>query len=145
MTGEASHWFGRTHSNDTKDLIRQQQMGHQHSPETKQKISSSLQGKHNSPATEFGAVDRKGEVHPMLGRHHSPETKAKLRKAHLGNTYRRKVYEGFVLVSPIGEKFTRIDNLVGFAAIHHLEPSNLRSVLHGKRLYHKGWHLEGTE
>jgi hypothetical protein len=113
--------------------------------ETKEKIRSALQGKQNSPSTQFGAIGREGEVHPMFGRHHHPETKAKLRKAHLGNTYRRKVYEGFVLVSPTGEKFTRIDNLVGFAAVHHLEPGNLRSVLGGKRPYHKGWHLEGTE
>jgi len=79
-TGEDTPMFGKHHSEETKQKIREallgarnHNFGKHHSEETKQKIREAKSGENNPT---FG---KRGEGTPMFGKHHSEETKQKIR------------------------------------------------------------------
>ncbi len=84
LSGDKHYFFGKHHTEDTKQKIRQNQpnrSGDKHpnfgkhlSEEHKQKISEAVSGPRNGM---FG-VHIIEDKHPMWGKHHSPETCEKI-------------------------------------------------------------------
>lgn len=101
--GEKNPMFGKHHTEETKEKIREKHMGMpsprkgvELSDETKQKISETRKslhltgywkGKKLSPETiekiKQNHADVSGEKHPLYGKPLSEETKKKIRKSHL--------------------------------------------------------------
>lgn len=65
FSGENNPFYGRTHTQETKDRISKTKMGVKMSDEFKAKLSVIFSGKNN----------------PNYGKHHTPEAKAKIREA----------------------------------------------------------------
>lgn len=76
----ARYWKGKTHSEETKQLIGEQRKGKAHSEETKQKISASLKGIQRTETT------RQKISEAQRGKKLSAEHKEKLSNAHKGKT-----------------------------------------------------------
>jgi hypothetical protein len=68
QTGENNPMFGKKHSEEAKQKLREAQTGKKLSNETKQKLREA----------------KAGENHPMFGKKHSDETKQKMREANAG-------------------------------------------------------------
>ena len=66
--GTKAYWFGKHHTDESKQKMRIAKLGTKASPETKAKLSEM----------------RKGDKNPFYGKTHTKETKEKLRKANLG-------------------------------------------------------------
>jgi stalled ribosome alternative rescue factor ArfA len=64
--GELNHFFGKSHSEETKDLIREKRKLQITTAETRQKMSESNSGKGN----------------PFYGKHHTEESKERIRDNH---------------------------------------------------------------
>lgn len=67
--GEKHPMYGKHHSEETKEKIRQSLLGTKHSEETKQKMSDSHKGKKMSGECYKKTIKRLKENHPALGRH----------------------------------------------------------------------------
>ena len=87
-----------------------------------------------------------GTTHPFYVKKRPKEEGEKISKGLLGKKHneerirkRRRIYEHFVLISPDGLQYTRIENIVKFCDIHRLCRPHLLAVLNGKRKSHKGW------
>ena len=74
MLGEKNHFFGKTHSHETKLIMSQKAKARRASPETKQKMS----------------VGRKGEKSPMWGTNLPKEVREKISKKHQGKVVLQK-------------------------------------------------------
>lgn len=90
--GEESHWFGRNHTEDSKNKMRLHQIGRKHKEETKLKIGKSQIGKKLSKETKLKQSNslklaykegRKkiSKNFSHKGFEHSDETKKKLKEA----------------------------------------------------------------
>jgi predicted GIY-YIG superfamily endonuclease len=64
-TGKPSAFLGKQHTQETKDRIREHNLGKCYSDEVKEKHRMAIQGK------------RVGKDHPMYGKHHTEESKLK--------------------------------------------------------------------
>lgn len=72
MFGELNHFYGKSHSEETKKMLSELAIGREVSEETRKKIGQSTKLRH----------DKHG--HPMLNKHHSDEAKNKISKAMKG-------------------------------------------------------------
>lgn len=63
MFGELNPFYGKTHTEETKSVLRAKKIGSTHSEESKDKISKAVKYRHD----KFG--------HPFEGRHHTKETR----------------------------------------------------------------------
>jgi hypothetical protein len=68
MSGEKNHFYGKTHTNVTKEKLSEANLGKTHTKETKEKMSEALIG----------------EKHPMYGKNHTKESKQKMSAAQSG-------------------------------------------------------------
>lgn len=68
--GELNPFYGKHHSEETKERNRQLHLGKRHTEESRKKMSESRKGKYC------------GENSPMYGKHHTEETKEKISKNH---------------------------------------------------------------
>jgi hypothetical protein len=91
-SGENNPFYGKHHSEETKNKLSNALRGENHPnygkhrlEETKKKISNTEKGKHCSEETKKKMSDaKKGENHPNYGKHRSEETKKKLSDANKG-------------------------------------------------------------
>jgi hypothetical protein len=67
-TGEKHYFFGKHHTEETKEKLRQANLGKKRSPEHRRKMSEAL----------------RGEKSYWYGKHLSEETRQKIREAHMG-------------------------------------------------------------
>lgn len=104
FTGDKNPFYGKHHTEETKEILRQASTGREVSDETRTKISQALIGIERSQETKdrMGAAQRKKyedpmermkiserlqeyysdpTKHPMYGKHRSDETKAKIGEA----------------------------------------------------------------
>lgn len=98
--GEKNSFYGKTHTEETKNKIRKHKMpsesreklskansGRKHTKEEKEKISNANK---NRTIEQKEAISKKisesvsGERHPMYGKHHSEASKQKMREKKLG-------------------------------------------------------------
>ena len=73
--GENNSFYGKTHTDETRDKIRNSRLGTKASEETKSKLSEMRKGEGN---VMYG---RRGEDSPLFGRKHSAETNKKIGEA----------------------------------------------------------------
>jgi len=125
IKGENHHWYGKKHSQETRERMKEAQKGEKHpmygkthSEETKEKMSKSHIGKPSS----------KG----MLGKNQTEEAKQKIRES--------KEVKSFSVISPTGE-IIHSKNTKQFCRDNNLDKSHFSQVLNGKRPVHKGFRL----
>lgn len=156
--------LGQHVSLETREKLRQANLGKKQSPETIRKITESNTGKtHNDATKEKVRLIRLGTTRSPetrerlrsshLGKKQSEETKERRRIARLGYTpsadTRDKISESnitgnawrmktLIVTSPDGETFT-IHGIGQFCKSHGLNRSALIQVAKGKTSHHKGW------
>ena len=74
QAGENNPFYGKKHTEETRNKIREAHKGKHHTEESKKKMSLAKKDKYI------------GENHPMYGKHPNEETRKKMREAHKGNT-----------------------------------------------------------
>jgi hypothetical protein len=104
-------FLGRTHSEETKEKIRQSRLGKKDSPEVK--LIKSTAGKNKPPVTDEtrkklsiankGRPGLTGEKNGFFGKHHSPEQRQKKREEKLNST-RQQCPHCSKLVDPMNYK-----------------------------------------
>lgn len=81
---DGNSMYGRHHSEETKEKMRQKVLGKHHSEETRKKISEANKGRHPSEETRKKMSEsRKGKPSPQKGKHLSERHKAKLVQSRL--------------------------------------------------------------
>jgi len=85
--GDLNNFFGKTHTDEVKEKLRNLRLGKKMSEETKEKISKSNVGKKRKPFSEetkqkmAESAKKRGAKPPSrLGKNHSEETKQKMRE-----------------------------------------------------------------
>lgn len=73
--GEKNNFYGKHHTEETKELLRQYHLGTKASEETKQKLSDMRKGEGNN------MYGKRGELSPIYGTHRTEEEKMKQREA----------------------------------------------------------------
>jgi len=141
---------GRKHrkpkSEETKQKLREINLGKKHTEESRLKMSLSGKGKKRKPhsietieklrLSHQGLHD--GEKNPMYGKTHRQSSldlmslKAKERLNQRHSHY----YE---FISPDGEKIIEFTTIIDFCKKHNLRPDCMRKVISGERKSHKGW------
>jgi hypothetical protein len=71
LIGKRNHFYGKNHSEETKQKLREINIGRKHTDESKLKISNAT----------------RGEKHPLYGKKMSDETKLKMRLSTLGKRH----------------------------------------------------------
>ena len=88
LTGSGNGFYGKHHTVEAKELIRQKNLGNKITNEQRQKIVLSKVGKKRAPFSEEWIANiteaRQGERNGMYGKIHSDETKAKQRERAIG-------------------------------------------------------------
>ena len=79
-SGEGNPFYGKQHTEETKEKLREINTGKTHSEETKRKISKNHRDVSGENNPNYGLH----EEHPFYGKQHSEETKEKLSKARIG-------------------------------------------------------------
>lgn len=74
-TGEKNSFYGKKHTDETKETIRQTRLGTKASNETRQKLSDMRKGEKNN------MYGKRGELSPIYGTHRTEEEKMKQREA----------------------------------------------------------------
>lgn len=90
--GENNPFYGKCHTEETKQKLSEVNKGKKHSEETKQKISQAnkgenhpMYGKHHSEESRQKMSEAlRGENHPNYSKHHTDETKQKMSEAAKG-------------------------------------------------------------
>jgi hypothetical protein len=133
-------------SKETKQKLREINLGKKHNEETKAKMSASHKGKKRKPHSTktkkqlsllkqgiFG-----GNKNPMFGKTHNEETKLKMSEKAKSRSRVRysKLYE---FVSPDGKKIIEFTTIFDFCSKNNLRTDCMNKVLRGKRKSHKGW------
>ena len=103
--GENHPFYGKHHSEETKQKMSEAKKGEKHplygkqlSEETRRKMSEAKKGEKLSEETK-GKISKSisGENHPLYGKHHSEETKRKMSEAkkgkHFSDEHKRKISE----------------------------------------------------
>jgi hypothetical protein len=78
--GENNGMFGKQHSQETREKIKNRQLGVKESEETKQKLSAMRQGVNNS----MYGTHRCGEENPMFGKNRTDAVKQRISECNLG-------------------------------------------------------------
>jgi len=84
MTGENNPFYGKHHTKETKQLLREKNIGRKHTPEELAKMSFKARGrKYSAETREKDRLAKLGNK-SRLGIPHSEKTKKEMREAHLG-------------------------------------------------------------
>lgn len=132
---ENNSFYGKKHSNETLNKIRQSKLGKPASIETKKKLSEIRQGENNP---FFGKKHLPNAIEKMKNssKPKSREHREKLAKANLGKPGNNRLW--YEITFPDG----RIDIVHGltreYCSTHNIDMSTLRSVISGKRDHTKG-------
>ena len=157
--GENNHFYGKSHSQETKDKIsdlkrgkyignENHMFGKNHSQETRDKISQANTGRVVSVEVRNEMSKRlKGENNPFYGKTHSQEAIDKIIKANTGKTCpeeRKQKISSFHnkllrLLSPSGEIVEEITTIRKFCEKYNLDRKEISKVIKGELHQFKGW------
>ena len=141
QTGEGNHFYGKHHSEETKDTLRQLHTGTNASEDTKIRMGESQTKRMQDPAaraacgkphTEEWKQEHServsGENHPMYGKHHSDDTKHKISDAKTGKPMSEEARK------KLSERNSGEGNPM--AGKHHSEETKekIRSKLRGRKV-----------
>jgi len=88
FTGKGNGFFGKTHTLEAREKIRQKNLGNKLTPEQHAKLVANTKGKKKPPITEEHraklSAAKQGENNNMYGKKHSEETRAKQREKAIG-------------------------------------------------------------
>lgn len=92
LKGKKNHFFGKKHTEETKEKLRKVNLGKTLSQETRKKISDSLKGE-KSPnyGKKFSEETKRKIGEASSKRRHSDETKERMRKKRLGKKQDQKI------------------------------------------------------
>ncbi len=137
---------GKKLSDKTKEKIRLANIGKKLSEKTKRKMSEAKK----NPSEEHRLKLSKNNARYWLGKSRSSKTKQKISEANLGKypselTRQRlslaakgRNSKPFKIKSPEGKIIEGV-NLFKFCKENKLDDSHMNSVIHNKRIHHKGW------
>jgi predicted GIY-YIG superfamily endonuclease len=131
--GENNPFFGKHHTDETKELLRICNIGKVHTEETKTKIGLSTIGRSCSVETKQKlSIARSGENNPMYG-------KSGILSPHFGNTGELSPNsKRYIITFPDGS-IQHILGLAEFCRSNCLNSSSMIGVAKGERLQHKGF------
>lgn len=133
---EDNGFYGKKHTDETKQLISAANTGRKHTDEAKKKLSIAHTGK---PKSE---EHRRKIGEKSRGRVTKESTKQKLREHNLQEDVLRKNIESkqleWIITTPEGIE-VEIVNLTKYCAEHGLSQSKMSLVASGKRKQHKGY------
>ena len=88
LKGSGNGFYGKNHTPEAKEKIRQKNLGNKLTPEQHARLIANTKGKKKPPITEEHraklSAAKKGEKNNMFGKTHSEETRAKQRAMALG-------------------------------------------------------------
>lgn len=125
IKGESHHWYGKKHSQKTRERMKEAQKGEKHPMYGK---THSVETKEKMRKSHIGKPSPKG----MLGKKQTEEAKEKIRES--------KEVKSFSVISPIGE-IIHSKNTKQFCRDNNLDKGHFSQVLNGKRPVHKGFRL----
>lgn len=119
-------WLDETYRNEMIAKMKERKV----SQETRRKISERM----------------KGENHFMFGKKHRQQSIDKIKKNRKGKMLgakhpNAKKYTNIALLSPDNILYTEIDCLADFCRLNNLRPTDLCSVIKGRKKSTKGWKL----
>ncbi len=87
--GEKNHFYGKKHTEETKEKLRQIQTGKKHTEESKKKMSESRKGEKSY------LYGKKGELHPCFGKKQSEESIKKRTEGRKGKKISKEIVDKF--------------------------------------------------
>lgn len=144
--GSGNPFFGKKHTEQTRQKISQSLMGNipynkgiPMSNEQKRKLSKINTGKKLSKETKrkIKEIWRKNG-HPWTGKKHSIETKRKISETKKRQARSSDMPYRWVVISPEGN-VQDVRNLTDFCGNHSLRSYSMYRVARGVRSHHKGW------
>lgn len=85
--GENNNFYGKKHSSETKNKLRELRTGYKHTEETKEKMRLSHIGKGTGKDNPMYGKGMIGEANPMFGKKKTIEQKERQSKLMMGNKY----------------------------------------------------------
>lgn len=138
-------------SEESKEKLRQANLGKKHSEETKLKMRESAAGLTEEKRKRQCGIPLKTETKEKLrqinlGKTLSNDHKEKIRQSHLKNplsedkidSIRKRSSKKYKMISPIGE-IVEIFNMAQFCRDNKLQKTNMSQVVSGKLTQYKGW------
>ena len=78
LVGDKNHFFGKHHTQETKEAIRQKHIGKKATDESKEKMSQSQLARWTDELREEWGVKFSGEGNGMYGKHHNDDAKDRI-------------------------------------------------------------------
>lgn len=146
MTGENNHFYGKTHTDETKKLISDTQKGKSLEERYGKEKADSIKEKRlkiKLKKLEQCTIKKEKSENSLSGKTYEEIfgiEKAKERKEKISKN-KAKTYSGFILLDPNGNQYTQITNLAQFCLKHKLLCSHLHDLLKGIYKNHRGWKI----
>ena len=133
-TGENNSFYGKHHSEETKQKIREANSGKHLTEEHKQKLREANKGKCHTDETKkkIGEANY-GKKHPFHNRHHSEETKQKMSKSHKGKHHSEETKKNMgkkIICITTNKVFDTIKESMDF---YRVDKSSICECCKGKR------------
>ena len=146
MMGENNHFYGKKHTEKTKQRISDLQKGKTLEERCGKEKAIILKQKRRE--AKLKELEKYPERKEILGNSIRGKTleeiygveKAKEIKSKRSNRI-AKTYNGFCLIDTCGNIYTEIINMSQFCRIHELDSAHLVNLIKGKLKTHKGWKL----
>jgi group I intron endonuclease len=114
LSGEGNPMYGKTHTQEVRDIISETHKGRKHTEEF----------------CKYRSELYTGDKNPFFGKTHSDETNEKIIKRH---------YRTIRLRDPSGQIVEEYSTMRKFCRDHDLDRKTILRVLKGEREHHKGW------
>ena len=129
-SGENAYWYGKRHSEETKEKMSEAQSGENH--------PKGMLGKHHSDETKQKMSEtKKGENHPFYGKKHSEKSKRKISEANKGENNPR-LGSLIVQVDKLTNKVVSVKYNFEFGEMG-FNKGSISSCCRGKEKTHKGY------
>jgi hypothetical protein len=152
IKGENNPFYGRKHTDETKQKIRELNIGKKLLEETKEKIKKSMTGENNPNYGKRGKKHTEGwkknhsdamsgEKNPFYGQKHTEENKKKMSEKKRGPNHRSA--KKYILTNPEGLEYVVIGELEIFCKKNQISYSTMRLAAQKKQTTPRsnGWSI----